>query len=310
MLTAGVMILAGAGLMLLLLAVIGIYVYRDAAGRKLNPVLWTVVSVTAPAFAGFIIYLLVRGKDPYLECASCGAEVEPSFAVCPACGARLKNLCLSCGFPAEEGWIVCPMCAETLGKDGGQITPPVRKKDRALWRVLLLVFLIPALLFVLLCILNLSAPPAGPVSSSLKSYDEEQTERYREVPEIWDWLQNSRQEDPQGIYVLHYQEKVREEGAAVRKKTVYLIYRPSAGYMKEIRETQEESSRSSTGRVIAFEDTFDPRWSHAYFPLTCYTYVGDSFQELKLTVDGRSVDYELQEIGFDPSLDACDPKMR
>lgn len=296
-------LLAG-GLLLVLLFMIGIYVCRDASRRKMNPVLWTLVAVIAPAFTGFIIYLLVRSSFPDLECPSCACSVEKTYVVCPGCGARLRRACPKCGFPAEEDWIVCPKCAETLPADDKMITPPVRKKDRTLWKILFLVFLIPAVLFVLLCVLNLSAPTGGMMVSSLRSYDREEMEYYREIPEIWEWLQNSQLKDPEGIYVLHYQTEIEEEDSFGRKKTVYLIYRPSAGYMKEVNQSSKSSFFGGTNAVITFEDIYDPRWSHAYYPLTCYTYEGDEYQGLELVVNSMDMGYELQEIDFDPSLDA------
>lgn len=199
--------------------------------------------------------------------------------------------------------MVCPRFAEPLAdpEDAPEVTPPVRKKDQALWKVLMLIFLIPALLFTLLCILNLSAPSGGLQVSSLGSYDEEKMERYREIPEIWDWLQSRREKDPEGVYVLGYQGRIENEDSPGRKKTVYLICRPSAGYMKKVDQGNRDSFWRGTDAVLTFEDTFDPGWSHAYYPLTCYAYEGDEYQGLELVVDGRSVDYELQVIEFDPS---------
>lgn len=299
-------ILLSGGFLLLLFAVIGFYVWRDASRRKMNPVLWTLVAVIAPAFVGFIIYLLVRSHFPDLACPSCGTAVEKTYVVCPGCGVRLKRACTKCGFPAEENWVVCPKCAEPLldSENVPEITPPVRKKDQALWKVLLLIFLIPALLFTLLCILNLSVPSGGLQASSLRSYDEEKMEQYQEIPEIWDWLQSSREKDLEGVYVLGYQGRIENEESPGRKETVYLIYRPSTGYMKAVNEGARSSFWRGTDTVITFEDTFDPGWSHAYYPLTCYVYEGDEYRGLELVVDGRRVDYELQVIDFDPSLEA------
>lgn len=188
-----------------------------------------------------------------------------------------------------------------------QATPEKEQQRRRLRRQTALagiLVLIPALLFVFWHIRNLPAPPAGFTASSLTSYGEEQMKLYEKVPEIQEWLSGSRQKDPEGVYVLCHEEELREEESG-RKKTVYLIYRPSAGYMKEIRETEDTSVRGGSGRLIAFEDTSDSRWSHAYFPLTCFTCEGDTYPGLKLTVDGQSVDYELKKVDFDPSLDAC-----
>ena len=41
---------------------IGVYVYRDASRRQMNAALWAVVSILAPLFIGFIVYLLGRGS--------------------------------------------------------------------------------------------------------------------------------------------------------------------------------------------------------------------------------------------------------
>ena len=46
---------------------IGVYVYRDARRRGMNAVLWTLIAVAAPALIGFIIYLLVRGKEVNMQ---------------------------------------------------------------------------------------------------------------------------------------------------------------------------------------------------------------------------------------------------
>mgnify|MGYP002747632941 CR=1 FL=1 len=93
---------------------IGVYVYRDAARRGMNAALWTVVAVLAPAFTGLIVYLLARGAAPALKCPQCGAAVTDAYAVCPACGARLRAVCPGCGAPVEPGWKVCPRCAAPL----------------------------------------------------------------------------------------------------------------------------------------------------------------------------------------------------
>ena len=47
---------------------IGVYVYRDAKRRGMNAMAWTLIAVVAPALIGFIIYLLVRGNSPDLQC--------------------------------------------------------------------------------------------------------------------------------------------------------------------------------------------------------------------------------------------------
>ena len=75
---------------------IGVYVYRDASRRRMHAVLWTLIAVLAPAFIGFIIYLLVRGGYSDLECPRCGAPVTEQYVVCPQCGVKLRPACPSC----------------------------------------------------------------------------------------------------------------------------------------------------------------------------------------------------------------------
>ena len=58
---------------LLIPVCIGVYVYRDARDRGMEPVLWTVVAVLIPSFIGLIIYLVARTKYSVLRCARCGA---------------------------------------------------------------------------------------------------------------------------------------------------------------------------------------------------------------------------------------------
>ena len=128
---------------------IGVYVYRDAARRGMNAALWTVVAVLAPAFTGLIVYLLARGAAPALKCPQCGAAVTDAYAVCPACGARLRAVCPGCGAPVEPGWKVCPRCAAPLPQTPApDVHPPERQPDRALRRVLLAALLIPAALII------------------------------------------------------------------------------------------------------------------------------------------------------------------
>ena len=57
---------------------IGVYVYRDAKRRGMNAMAWTLIAVVAPALIGFIIYLLIRGNSPDLQCPQC-AEGNPYF---------------------------------------------------------------------------------------------------------------------------------------------------------------------------------------------------------------------------------------
>lgn len=135
---------------------IGVYVYRDASRRGMNAVLWTLVAVLAPMFVGLIIYLLVRGSYADLLCPGCAAPVREEYLSCPRCGARLKASCPGCGAPVEYGWRVCPHCGSPLPETGADFIPPVRRQDKTLWKILLVVLLVPVLL-ILTMVLMFSA---------------------------------------------------------------------------------------------------------------------------------------------------------
>lgn len=42
---------------------ISIYVYRDAKRRKMNAIVWTLITLFVPSLVGFVIYLLVRTNN-------------------------------------------------------------------------------------------------------------------------------------------------------------------------------------------------------------------------------------------------------
>lgn len=279
---------------------LGVYVYRDAKRRGMNAALWALAAALIPVFIGFAIYLLVRRKegDTEWECPVCKNPVSLAYAVCPSCGARLKRICRECKTPVEEGWSVCPSCGAAVDREGEeQVTPPVHRKDQALRRVLFAAFAVPAAFFVLLIFLLLQFSGSGSniVSfSQSTSYTEEDLQRYlEEQPQIRDWLLECQKKSPDGIYVLRYQGKRDDE-----KMSAYLIYRPSAGNMKEVEQTAE----GGQCMVVSFKDTDDSRRDHAYYPLSYSACISGRYLGLKIFVDGEQKDYEMKDIEFDPAL--------
>ena len=125
---------------------IGVYVYKDAKERHINPVLWTVIAVLAPGFIGFIIYLIARNDHPALSCPKCGHGISESFAVCPSCGYSLKNNCPFCGRPLEPDWNICPNCSNPIPEDMKIENPVKPKKDKGIGKILALIILIPLFL--------------------------------------------------------------------------------------------------------------------------------------------------------------------
>lgn len=121
---------------LLIPVCIGVYVYRDARDRGMEPVLWTVAAVLIPGFIGLIIYLIVRTKYSVLRCARCGAVVEEDYSVCPQCGIGLQAECPSCGRSVQPEWNVCARCGTTLSQYRERNIVETPGAGKILWVVL------------------------------------------------------------------------------------------------------------------------------------------------------------------------------
>ncbi len=207
---------------------IGVYVYRDAHRRGMNAALWTLIAVAAPALIGFIIYLLIRGNDPDLQCPQCAGPVTEQYAVCPHCGAKLCPACPNCSFPVEPEWKVCPKCATPLGGTAMCYTPPLRRQDRTLTKILIAVIAVPVVL-VALSVFGFTAIRSSGGSSTLREvtfdeYDQEQaSETVREA--VHDWL-DSLEIRSDRAYALRY-DYVNELGSG--REYYYLFYVPDGG---------------------------------------------------------------------------------
>ncbi len=104
---------------ILLLVAIGVYVYRDAKARGMEPVLWTIVAVLIPYFVGFLVYLIVR-ETRAGSCRECGRGAPAHAAFCPHCGAPLRRGCPSCGRPVGAGALYCSSCGAPLDEGGAE----------------------------------------------------------------------------------------------------------------------------------------------------------------------------------------------
>ena len=136
------------GLFALLVPItVGAYVYKDAKERDMNAALWTLICVFAPSFVGLIIYLIVRGQYSSKKCPQCGMAVRDTFAVCPGCGANLKEKCLNCNTPLEPGWAICPSCGIQIPEQQRSVLTEKKNKDKGL-RMVLIILLVFAVLFV------------------------------------------------------------------------------------------------------------------------------------------------------------------
>lgn len=212
---------------------IGVYVWRDARGRGMNAVLWTLIAVLAPTFIGLIIYLIVRGSYSNLRCPVCAGRVTEQYVVCPNCGTKLRATCPNCGMAAEPEWKVCPHCARTLPTENADVRSPVQKKDRALGKILLAVILVPILLIVLSLVTFTSTGYAGSVAVSQVAVEEYLAEC--DEVDIREWIQVCSELDGKRAYVLQNQVQQGDEYV-----TGYLVYLPFA------RECNSETNKQQT----------------------------------------------------------------
>lgn len=199
---------------------LGVYVYRDAVRRGMNALLWTLVTVLAPAFTGFIIYLLVRGSWSNLQCARCGRWVAKEYVVCPQCGAKLRPACTSCGWPVEADWQVCPRCAQPLPENWPDLEPPEVLRDRTLTNVLMVIILVPVLLLAGVSGFAVSTASEGGTSAWTMVSVEDYLESSDHAREVQAWMDTADRSDR--AYVLRWM-----DGSTDWIKTRYLIYVPS-----------------------------------------------------------------------------------
>jgi hypothetical protein len=283
----GFVLLIYAAILIGIPALIGVYVYRDAAGRGINRILWALVAALTPAFIGLIIYLLVRGSYPDLKCPSCAADVKEQYTVCPNCGAKLKASCPSCGFPAEPEWVVCPRCASPLPESREGMTPPVKKKDTALWKIFAVVVALPVLLILLLVLFRTS----GYGNSTMNTVSQTVAD-YESKPEVTAWL-DTVGSNYETAYVLRYRTESGDQ-----KVTHYLIYCPSVDQNARI------SSRNKVGLFGgAIEVRFETAGSSgAEAALTTVSYYSDKYGELTVFLDGKKIPCEITDVDYKPVL--------
>lgn len=74
---------------LAMVVLLGIWTYRDAKLKGLNPILWTAVVLLVPGYIGLILYLIVRTDAKVVTCSACGAEVNGKEQFCSNCGQTL-----------------------------------------------------------------------------------------------------------------------------------------------------------------------------------------------------------------------------
>ena len=178
----------------------GVFIYRDAKKRGMNAPLWTLVGVLAPGFIGLIIYLIVRGEHPDLQCSACGRPVSTAFAVCPYCGAPLKENCCTCGKALESGWIKCAYCGTDIPEEQQNRTTASSKGGKGIARLLGVIIAVPLVLMILLftatCLFMV-----GKRSEWSGSYGITKESISPEADEVMQWLEDCDRSG-EGLYVM------------------------------------------------------------------------------------------------------------
>ena len=287
--------------------IIGVYVYRNAKQRGMNAALWTLIAVITPTFIGFIIFLLVRGNYSDLRCPACATRVTEQYVVCPKCGAKLKASCSNCGDPVEHDWKVCPKCASALPEQSSNnYTPPVRNKDTALGKILLLVIIIPIVLIVLVAVLGYTRTNG---SISTMSSGQMRASDYRDFPEVVAWL-GKCDGDSSKTYALRFQSGYDEQ-----KQTHYLIYLPSVNGLDNVSISNSSGLFRLYAEVKVIErpgGSYDGSYNESYganldnsqdkMELIYISHFANKHAGLKLYINGKKTDCEITDVDFSPAL--------
>lgn len=273
---------------------IGVYVYRDAKRRGMNAMAWTLIAVVAPALIGFIIYLLVRGNSPDLQCPQCSEPVTEQYVICPHCGAKLRPACPNCSFPVEADWKVCPKCATPLEDVEMPPVPPRRQRDRTLGKILIAIIVVPVAL-IALAVFGLTAFQSVTGSSTMREvtfdeYDQEQeSETIREA--VHEWL-DSLEVRSDRAYALRY-DYSNELGAG--QEHYYLFYVPAGG--------QSPSTSFGTDAGL-FGTTLNLRLERTGYngSLYCVQTSVESTPKPRIVLGGKHIRCEVQVVDYNPTL--------
>lgn len=278
---------------------IGVYVYRDAKRRGMNAMAWTLIAVVAPALIGFIIYLLVRGNSPDLQCPQCAEPVTEQYVICPHCGAKLRPACPNCSFPVEADWKVCPKCAAPLEGMEMPPAPPQRQRDKTLGKILIAIIVVPVAL-IALAVFGLTAFHSVTGSSTMREvtfdeYDQEQeSETVREA--VHEWL-DSLDVRSDRAYALRY-DYSNELGAG--QEHYYLLYVPAGG--------QSPSTSFGTDAGL-FGTTLNLRLERTGYSdsLYCVQTSVESTPKPRIVLGGKHIRCEVQVVDYNPTLFFIEP---
>lgn len=274
---------------------VGVYVYRDAKGRRMNGGLWALIAIFAPCFMGLIVYLLVRSNYSDLRCPKCGAPTREQFVICPNCATKLRPSCPKCGVAVEQSWKVCPMCMEPLPASQADVQPAVEKKDISLVKVLALAIGIPLLLIVVL--VGTFGTSAG-ISTSSTAIRETDMEDYRAEMEadygndtvarrVMEWAETLEAKSGQA-YALRYDREDRNE-------YYYLIYVP--GTQGSNRQSVDMDS-NVFGTTVTVELMLTGK-SGSFFNLSV---TAAKAPNLKVVLGGEKLSCQVTKVDYNPTV--------
>lgn len=271
--------------------VLGVYVYRDAARRGMNALLWALVAVLAPSLIGLLVYLLVRGNYGDLRCPRCDTPVGEAFVICPNCGTKLRPSCPNCAMPVEADWKICPKCTQPLPEVQTDICVPVRTKDRSLWKVLAVVLIVPILLLALL-FLGMLAYRAGGSSGfrgvTVSEYYEEMAEidRADDAAKVKAWAENV-DSTVRSAYALRYTNSYNQH--------YFLVYIPSIGKPSHASFGQSSGIFGTTLKLELDAESGEIAFLNLYSS-------AEEVPRLKIKIDGKTIPCEVTMVNYNPAL--------
>ena len=292
MATINVLVLVPVLLFIILIPLIlGVYVYKDAKARDMNPALWTFIAVFVPSLMGFIAYLIVRGNYSGYVCPNCGSSVEKSYSACPKCGTKLRPLCSECSYPVEPDWKVCPRCTSPLNISSTGIHAPVKKRDKSLGSIIAIVVAVPLVLLLAVLIFSVSTYSSGGAMNTF-SVEAETYLSDKNDERITAWF-NSCGDDYDKAYVLQY---LTTRGES--KASHYIVYIPFADEETSF-GTDPGSGLFSTPKLILSLEGSGIGKGGYIFGISTYDSV---HRELEILYNGEKLETEISEINFNPML--------
>lgn len=276
---------------LLIPLILGIYVYKDAKARDMNPALWTFIAVFVPSLMGFIAYLIVRGNYSGYVCPNCGGSVEKNYSACPKCGTKLRPLCPECSYPVEPDWKVCPRCTSPLNITSRGIHAPVKKRDTGLGKIIAIVVAVPLFLFLAILIFSVSGYSRGGAMNTF-SVEAETYLADKNDERISTWFNNCG-DDYNKAYVLQYLSTHGEN-----KASHYIVYIPFADEETSFGTAPSSSLFSTPKLKLSLEGSGIGKGGYI-FGVSTYDTV---HRDLEIIYNGEKLETEISEINFNPML--------